>query len=174
MVANAVSTSSAALMAFRDPASPNLMSTGGRSLGLARRYKVQLFFSCLIVRSDRVRADSLVWRGSATTAPRVRGVPDGADRVPILRWSSPCRPIPGACPSSQPERHRAPREAAAPRARVPAVTGLDRPRRCNVVRRRPVARVPRGWQTCERSIAIVGAMPSLGVIGHGRAHRGST
>ena len=30
-----------------------------------------------------------------------------------------------------------------------AVTGLDRARRCNVVRRRPVAGVPRGCQACE-------------------------
>ena len=47
-------------------------------------------------------------------------------------------------------------------SRFPAVTGLNRPGRCDVVRGRPVAGVPRGCQTCEEyRNRSVRAAPSL-------------
>ena len=66
----------AASMAFADPARSNLMSTGGRSLGFARRYQVQLFFSCLMVHwvsRTRRHPGVPVHRRHRVLAPRCSG-----------------------------------------------------------------------------------------------------
>ena len=117
-----------ASMAFADPARSNLMSRVGRPSGLARRYQVQLFFSCLMVHSvSRTRRQPGV---SAHRLHRVLlpGARSAADRVPTRRRSPRSRHTEGSCRSPT-GPHRAPRGAAAPRARVHTALRVVPPRR---------------------------------------------